>query len=534
MSEELSTNEFAMKKIITTIFLIQIAVSCLAVSAENNTTIPVYHWAYPYFHQLRLRGYLTGLNVIQQPYTFSQATNALANLRRQIQQGSLQPTRQDQWMIDLLAKEFQAEAISDSGAKLTMRTGVWADERIIHENRETRAYTQLRSQIGVSLGDRFHLYNGILMDQSLRDDPGYVGERWRGFAGYTEQAYLRYTGEYFDLTLGRDFMNWGSGKTGKLLFSNSAQPLDRLEISLKYKGLRFTSFAANLDQWQLSDSLARKHQVGKANRYLSGHRLTLNFRNRFYLGMTEALLYGGPNSTWELKYHNPLLYYHGELLNGGGFNGNGFLYLDFDWYPGRNWELYGEILIDDFQVEKTVPGDLEPDEIGIIFGVQRTDFFGLPGSLLGLEYVRVANRTYNSSFEWEKFVYFNRPLGYYLGNNFDRWNLVATYFPINKLQVGFGFDYIRQGTGSILNPWDTPWESYSVSEGYHEPFPYGQVERSWIANMNLTFHVRTNAIVESEIRYQNIVNEFHQSGSDRHDWSFDFRLHWNIGMNFYD
>jgi hypothetical protein len=337
----------------------------------------------------------------------------------------------------------------------------------------------------------------------------------------------------FQLTIGRDFLNWGSGKTGRLLFSDHAQPLDHVAVGFKYKGLQFTLLAAQLDQWRLADSLVRAYGTLKADRYLSAHRLTINFKNKLHLGLTEALLYGGPDANWELKYHNPVLYYHGELLNGGGSDGNGLLYLDWDWYPWRNWEFYGEFLIDDLQLEKTVPGDLEPNEVGTILGIRNSDLLGLKGSLVGLEYVRIANRTYNSPYEWEKFIYFNRPIGYCLGNNFDRWNVMASYWIMKGFQVKLTYDYIRQGEGSILDGWDTPWINYTLAEGYDEPFPYGIVEKSAIISLNLRYHCRFNAMIESQVSYGNIANVGHQSGENKNSWTLFFRLHCDIGRTWF-
>ena len=511
-------------------------------SAQSQQTIPGYHWAYTYIQQLRLGGYLGELNPIQQPYTVKQVVNSLTNFQKGIQQGVVKPTRQQQWLIDLLGKEFLNKATlkADSTKLLLIQPGIWADELVINNNNEIKFYTQIRSQLGFKLGKNLYFYNGMLLDQSLLDDSVYTGEKWRGFAAYTEQAYLRFTNDNlrfsnleFGFTLGRNFLNWGTGKTGRLLFSDYAQPLDHFSVDFKYKGLQFTILAADLDQWQLSDSVAQHHGVAIANRFLSAHRLTVNFKNRLHLGLTEVLLYGGPNSNWELKYHNPLLYYHGELLNGGGYDGNGFLYLDFDWYPGKNWEFYGEILVDDFQLEKTGSGDMEPNEVGLLVGMQHRDWLGLGGSLLGIEYVRIANRTYNSTFEWEKFVHFNRPIGYYLGNNFDRWHFKMNYFPIRGLQAGVDFDYIRKGVGSIMDQWDTPWTGYTLADGYDEPFPYGVIEKSSIITFNLKYHFSVNVIIESQVRYRNVENLNHQSEKSENDWILFFKIHWDIGRRFY-
>lgn len=536
-----------MKKLIVKFIVVQTVLIISSLIAQNQSTIPTYHWAYPYLHQLRLSGYLKELNTNEQPYAHAQVCHSLAILQSQIQQGKVKPSAPDQWLIELLMKQFQMKKQpSDEEKQLTMAPGIWADESIRHADEATKFYTQLRSQIGFNLKDKLTFYNGIRLDQFLLDDPDYTGEKWRGFAGYTEQAYFRFT--IYDLRftnsesripkseirllMGRDFLSWGSGKTGRLLFSDYAQPLDHVSVSFRYKGLQFTELAADLDHWNLPASAMATYQAQRANRYLTCHRLTVNFKNKFHLGLAEALLYGGPHANWELKYHNPLLYYHGELLNGGGADGNGLLYLDFDWYPWRNWEFYGELLVDDYQLEKTRPGDLEPNEIGLILGFQHGNWLGLDGSLLGLEYVRVTNRTYNSAVDWEKFVHFNKPIGYYLGNNFDRWHLLVSYWLVKGLQMGVSFDYIRQGEGSILDPWDAPWMNYTVPQGYHEPFPYGKVERSAVTTLSLKYHFRSNAILESQIRYRSVENIFHEIGNDQQEWSAMLKLHWDLGLEF--
>lgn len=506
-------------------------------SAQTNATIPCYHWAYPYLNELRLHGYLTGLQAIRQPYTENEAGNNLSVLQRQIQSGEVTATSHERWLVDRLSANFSTrEPLADDDRQLIIRPWVWLEQAMIHDAGDARFYTQMRSQVGVHWNDRLTFYNGIRLDQLLLDDPGYPGKRWRGFAGYTEQAYVRFTiGDerakklHAELTVGRDFLNWGSGRTGRLLISDYAQPLDQLQLDIAYKGLHFYLLAAQLEKWTLADSLVKKYGTRRANRFVSAHGITIAIKNKLFIGLTEALLYGGPDAHWELKYHNPVLYYHGELLNGGGSDGNGLLYLDFDWYPWRNWRFYGEVLVDDYQLEKTVPGDLEPNEWGVIFGWQRSDLFGLSGSQLGLEYVRIANRTYNSWQEWEKWVHFNRPIAYGMGNNCDRWQLSASQWLGRGLQIGLEWDHQRRGTGSVLDRWDTPWKNYTLAQGYDEPFPYGIVETSSNFSVKLRYHILTRGLLEAEARYQQVANAAHQRGRNEQSWQFRMRGEWAVG-----
>ncbi|MFZ5516807.1 MAG: capsule assembly Wzi family protein [Candidatus Zhuqueibacterota bacterium] len=509
------------KRIIFLTFLLSLPVIALA-----QETIPLYHWGYTYLDQLALRGYLKDLNTIQKPYYLADVEGALIKLNENVTSGSVTLSARDRWMLRYLMQEF-AKPHGEKRGDMNIMVGVWADQYAQLDENETRHYTQLRSQCGLHVGEHLYFYNGGLLDQFLYNDPDYTGNKWRGFAGYLEQGYARYSNSFLNITFGRDYIYWGSGRTGRLLFSDNARPLDIFSVVLKYKAISLTTLAANLDQWTMADSLVQKYSVGTANRYLSAHRMTICLGDRFKIGLAEMLLYGGPNSTWELKYHNPLLYYHGELLNHGGYDGNGMLYLDVDWYPWSNWEFYGELLIDDFQVEETAPGDLEPNEIGYIVGLLKSGLPGLNGATLGMEYVRVANRTYNSLKDWEKFVFYNRPIGYSLGNNFDRWHVTADYWFPQRFKMSMAFDYIRKGEGSVLDQWLEPWRSYTVAQGYDEPFPFGAVETSSITTLGLSWHVTPAFLMDISYRYFEVENYSNEPGADRNNWEANVKFHWN-------
>jgi len=146
---------------------------------QTNATISTYHWANEYIHQLRLRGYLSDLNTIQEPYIEKDVLHSLIQLQNKIQQGKIIPTQQDKYLIDYLVNGFQLKRQSKS---LIYEAGIWADESVLKDKDDSRFYTQLRSQVG-----------GI----------------------YRVGLFMIYE---FQFAIGRDFLNWDSGKTGRLLF----------------------------------------------------------------------------------------------------------------------------------------------------------------------------------------------------------------------------------------------------------------------------------------------------------------------------
>ncbi|MCK5738927.1 hypothetical protein KAH55_07090, partial [bacterium] len=308
--------------------------------------------------------------------------------------------------------------------------------------------------------------SSIIASQYDYNDPLYKGYKWRGMAAYTEQAYMTWHNENFQVKFGRDFLRWGPGKSGSLIMSNICRPLDMVQAAAFWGPFRYSFLAAELDPFS-----------GNVRRFLSGHRLAAKFLDgRVEAAITELVLYGGENKTFNFVYLNPVIFYHGAKKNGAGDN-NVLPAVDLSLFPLKNWQVYGSLLIDDIQVEKTVTGDLEPNEIGWLAGTGWAAPFGFSGLDVNLEYVRVANRTYKTSHYQEIYLHRNVPIGHPLGNDFDHWQFTAHYWPTSGFKVTLDTWYTRNGEGSLNSPWDEPWNDSTLDEGYEEAFPTGVVEK---------------------------------------------------------
>jgi hypothetical protein len=169
---------------------------------------------------------------------------------------------------------------------------------------------------------------------------------------------------------------------------------------------------------------------------------------------------------------NPLLFFHSVQLNNNS-DDNTFLGCDISFYLHNRHKFYGQLLIDDFQIDKKEPGDYEPDEIGYLVGFESISF---PGGIdIGLQYCRIANRTYNQIFERNRYLHDGELLGYPLGPDGDQLLLrLAHWFNYDK-KGELELEYRRQGIGNVTDPWTQPWLD---SPGqYSEPFPTGTVEK---------------------------------------------------------
>ncbi|MDZ7724265.1 MAG: capsule assembly Wzi family protein [candidate division KSB1 bacterium] len=434
--------------------------------AAVHETLPTFHWAYDDIKVLQDRGFLLELNPLQLPYTRGEVARELSGEEEKIKAlNSAFVTH----IYEKLQYEFMSEA---TGAHITGRARLEAN--LDDEPENNAAYRGIyRAGAGAQIGEHVFAYSGVNFDQYDYHDPLYKGDKWRGIAGYTEQAYVRVNWDRFDVLIGRDFLRWGPGETGSLVLSNHARPLDQLRARARFGPFDYMFVISELDPM---NGLARDSSRFTARRYLSGHRLGLSlFENRFRVAVSEIMVYGGENQSFNSVYLNPVLFYHGAQKNEAGA-GNVLPAVDFLYYPHNSFHVYASLLIDDIQIEKTRPGDLEPNEIGLITGVKWSDPFAFSGLTLSGEYTRVTNRTYKTLSFHEVFLHRNKPLGHPLGNDFDLLQIEAEQWFSADLQCKLHYSHTRRGEGSIYTPFDTPWIDYTAEQGYSEPFPTGVVE----------------------------------------------------------
>jgi len=508
-------------KYLVGLFIVLVFPICLLGSIHE--TLPSWHWAYRYIDDLRLRGCFQELYTMNRPYTRHQVAGALVDTKAQLGKGELFLTSSDLKLLDRLKKEFTVE-INRIESNLTSGSYLYGGVRLqgdMDKPDDGKANYRgiYRTELKAFVGRYLTLYNGLSFDQYAVNDPNYMGKKWAGIASYSEQAYAAVGVGPFFFKFGRDFLKWGNGASGTFLFSDVSRPLDQLLGSVKIGPIKFTFLTSALDDINL-ESLGNNI----AKRYVSAHRVDVNlFHGRLQAAITDAVLFGGVNRQLDWVYLNPFLPYHLANANGHG-PANTMGSIDLKYFPIRQWECYGSLLIDDIQVEKKIPGDLEPNEIGWMLGSRYADPFGVQGLTVSGEYVRVTNRTYKTSESWETFIHRNQPLGHPLGNDFDHWQVGASKWFLGNLWCQVMVSQTRKGEGSLFTPFDTPWMDYTVEEGYSEPFPTGIVEKGREVSLEVRYYPSVRWGVEGEVHMSRWENYGHVEGVE------ESGVRWRLGV----
>jgi len=368
---------------------------------------------------------------------------------------------------------------------------------------DTKAFESIRGGFAAAPGKNLFLYGNFLLDEKKTKDVNYTGKKWRGLAGGVEKAFLYYDTKSFDLRLGRFASFWGVRNS--LVFSPEV-PLDGLEyrwrwgrLTLSYRLVSLNGLRPTVDSVSLFE-----------NRYLAGHRLDLHISGRLRVGILETVLFGGPGRQIEPFYLNPLISFHAAQLN-EGIDDNTFLGFDFTAKPWNHFKLYGQIIVDDFQIDNKTQGDQEPNQTGLTAGIYLADFW--KSFDIRSEYTRVANWTFNQGLDRNRYLKDGRPIGSVLGNDYEFLEFTVTKWFNQNLAARINLSNLRQGEGRVDAEWSAHW--LLSTDEYKESFPSGVVEATREISVSVQGYIGKIIYADIKTGLKGINNYAHIADDNR-------------------
>ena len=384
----------------------------------------------------------------------------------------------------------------------------------------------LVSWIQLELNPGFVFVNEMWLGSAGDNEVNYSGKEWRSTSGGTNQSFLQWGNQNksqigISMRAGRFYSQLGPGRHGQLLLGAISRPMDQFLFS--YQRQFSPTFSARfLYQTSALD------KIGQTKRFMSLHRIEFK-GSRWYFALSEALLYSRQDQGIDPVYLNPFIFYHMEQLNGPSLAGNTMGSIEMGYFWGTN-HVYSELLIDDIQLDNEVKGDLEPNEIGILSGFEYAGekyYFNIEG-------VAISNRTYKTTDPTEWFLHRNVPIGYELGSDIGRINMLARYYHDTKWHLDAELDLIWQGEGDLNKSWDAPWEAQDVTmeSGYSEPFPTGVVQKSSRFSIELMRHWNPERWIALGCYAENIDNVAHITGESDRNFGLSFGASWTLDYQF--
>ncbi len=526
--------------------------------AQDNFSIPVDNWTYGVIQQLQNRGYLLDLSPGFKPYRRIDVAKALENLKAHAVMSEM--PQADRWLARKLEEEFAPDLLmldakrsnpdtSFVGARFSEE--VYAnlakgDYQTFKYASRTEFRPLLRSEFGFDIGSHLSLYTDATVNQTLKDDTLYTGFTKLGLDALHQQAYVRYSDPHFDFTFGRDYLSWGYGNNGTVLISTTPGALDLASLFVNTRVVKFNWFVAQLNQMPEFTPDTNNYgiygpapTVGKpdplANRYLTGSRFEFNIGDKVYLGAYQAGVFGGPNAPIDLELINPLrLTYENEA--NGGKDVNAFLGADISVFWPKDFNFYGDLTIDDWQVDHKTIGDLKPNLYSFNLGMNAANALsglGISGTDVNLQYTMVRNRVYNE-YNWasfEKLMLRNYPIANPYGDNFWNVDLRLSHWLTYEWKVGIEAMHLEHGSQNFSGPYTMPWltdPNITVATGYNEPFPYGTVQSTNLFSGSVLYQPGPKVYGQATLSYSQNHNYQYQPGLDKGVFSFLFTIYYNF------
>tara|TARA_Y100001970_G_scaffold289954_1_gene421916 strand:- start:4926 stop:6218 length:1293 start_codon:yes stop_codon:yes gene_type:complete len=363
----------------------------------------------------------------------------------------------------------------------------------------------------------FSIVNQMFLSNDSNSTKKGGGKKIKGFYGYTNLGYIQYNTKVGlienKFIYGRYFIDHGFSKMSDLLISQDSRPMDGALWNIIYRNVEGSMYAIQLEE------------KNNYKRYLTLHSLKFKINKKLTLLFSESSLYSTDKGGFNWQLLNPVIFWIPERENYPIIQANGLLYFGMHYDIKPDFSLYSEFLIDDYQINKDTKGDLEPNEIGFTLGIDLKNLFQRNINFWA-EYTRITNRTYQSHFEQEEYTHRGFPIGHYLGNDFDLFQLnLSKEYTNSKLSPYCNIIYHRNGNNGLDTIFDEPWlnDNVTLESGYSEPFPTRPVVEEIQVEFASDYKISKTSFLNGGIRFKK-NQTFENSNIE-----FIFRISLSIG-----
>lgn len=315
-------------------------------------------------------------------------------------------------------------------------------------------------------------------------------------------SYVKFKLPMLELQFGTDNLQWGPGYHGNLMVSPNPIAIDMLKFQSKFKTVSFTAFTGVLED--------NTEEID--DKFISGHRIEGFFWNWFGIGLSEVVVYG---NRFELGYLNPVNIY---LINeqtisradsrAPGSGDNVLASVDLRFRPKDNFEIYGEVLVDDGNPAASFYH--WDTKFGILGGIYLTDPFGLMDTDFHAEYTFINQYTYTHVNPVNVYKHFTSVIGHHIGTDADNLWIEMRRRWTDKLETVLGYELERHGQGHIdkNHPADAPkddvWTPLSgITESEHRL----RIGFNWVNIGDYSFYGEWNRIWRRNIGNRDGVHE---------------------------
>jgi hypothetical protein len=219
-----------------------------------------------------------------------------------------------------------------------------------------------------------------------------------------------------------------------LILSDFAEDYTFLRLNTKVWRFQYTNVFAQM--------IAKNQKIGEIypKKYMAFHHLSLNITDNLNIGLFESVMFSRQDSTgnnnYDIAYLNPVIFYRSAEHDLGDPD-NVILGADFKWNFLNQFQLYGQLIIDEMKVKETFNGNQWwGNKQALQLGAKWVDVAGISNlDLQGeLNIVRPYTYTHFRNPEYSNYQHYEQSLAHPLGANFREIVGIIRYQPLPRLQ----------------------------------------------------------------------------------------------------
>lgn len=393
---------------------------------------------------------------------------------------------------------------------LGMSLGKNAGSKYTHTWSGIGLYGYIGNNIGFSFNYRDNSETGQTIDMTKQFTPVtgvIIAKSSTDNIQYSEtHAILATDWSWGEVSIGKDFMEWGYGESGKLVLSDKAPsfPFIRLDLRLT-SWLRFNYFHAWLNSDVVDSASSYPTYINSIpgmstrevfkNKYLASHTIIVTPLKGLDISFGESMIY---SDKLEIGYLIPINFFKltDHYLSSANINvgGNAQFFLGVSSRNQfKNTHLYGTWFIDELTIEGLFDPMKQRNQFGFTIGGSFTD---LPVENLTavLEFTKIYPFVYSHYIPTLLYTNASYVMGDWMGNNADRIYASLNYRFLRGLQGTVWGQYIRKGESG------TPEEQYSQPQ---PPFLFGLRTNYTYLGIDLKYEITHELFVRST--FQNLL-----------------------------
>ena len=343
----------------------------------------------------------------------------------------------------------------------------------------------------------------IDIERKVSPEPGIVRHSFDG--ENLQYSFVRgsvsYSWSWGSLDFSKEYLEWGSGRSGQLILSDKAPSFPFIRLILKPADwLQFQYIHGWLQSGIIDPNSIRETSVpgrvsySQINKYIAAHIISLYPFNNFSFSIGESVIY---SDKLEPLYFIPVLFFRlaDHYNDDSGDNAQVFANAVYKFYPLRV-KLYSTLFIDELSLTSVLNGG-NLSAIGFTGGLNFVDPF-LKNSELVLEYSRIDPFVYMNSDDAQVYTNHGDQLGHWIGSNADQFYAAYNQWIIRGLMLGIWGEYIRKGQTEL------------PAQQYQSPYPdilYGSRLTVKSAGIEISYEVFRNLFGKLFYTYSNVSDE---------------------------